>query len=236
MLFLLRPTERILLADSKPDNVMDLWHVRMGHPHDGALRRMIEVTTGVKIPSNLKSSFCDTCHRTKSTEKPFFNEGINDKLPMEEITVDCSDQVATPRGFKYSLDISCVGTTYGWTYPMRRKSDSEEILRSFINESDRSVHDMKVIRFLTSDHGGEFTSSNFENFLQERGIIHQTGPAKYSKSKSTGEAQSDFEPETKSAFTGCTTRTIVLAVCERSRAIHEKLNANFKIGECNYAV
>jgi hypothetical protein len=60
---------------------------------------------------------------------------------------------------------------------MKRKSDSESILRSFIEQSDRSVHEMKTIRFLTSDHGGEFTSSNFEQFLQDKGILHQTGPA-----------------------------------------------------------
>jgi hypothetical protein len=101
---------------------------------------------------------------------------LNDKLPLEEITVDSSEQVPTPKGFRYSLDITCVGTTYGWTYPMKRKSDSEQLLKSFIEQADRSIHDTKVIRFLTSDHGGEFTSSAFENFLKERGIIHQTGP------------------------------------------------------------
>ena len=55
MLFLLRPEERILPADSKPDNLMDLCHLRMGHPHDGALRRMIKVTTGVQIPTTIPS-------------------------------------------------------------------------------------------------------------------------------------------------------------------------------------
>jgi hypothetical protein len=117
MLFLLKPVERLLLADGKPNNLMDLWHVRMGHPHDGALRRLVEVATGVKLPANMKTSFCDTCHRSKSTVKPFLNEGINDKLPLEEITVDSSEQVPTPRGFRYSLDITCVGTTYGLDFP-----------------------------------------------------------------------------------------------------------------------
>jgi hypothetical protein len=37
----------------------------------------------------------------------------NDKLPLEEITVDVSDQTPTPKGFRYSLDLSCVGT-YFW--------------------------------------------------------------------------------------------------------------------------
>jgi hypothetical protein len=101
----------------------------------------------------------------------------NDKLPMEEISVDVSDQSPTPRGFRYSLDISCVGTTFGWTFAMKRKSDSEAFLRSFIERSDRSIHELKTIRFLTSDHGGEFTSTSFENYLSEKGIVHQTGPA-----------------------------------------------------------
>jgi hypothetical protein len=87
--------------------------------------------------------------------------------------VDVSDQVSTPKGFKYSLDLSCVGTTFGWTFAMRRKSDTEGILKSFIERSDRAIHDLKVIRFLTTDHGGEFTSSSFESFLTQKGILHQ---------------------------------------------------------------
>jgi hypothetical protein len=59
---------------------------------------------------------------------------------------------------------------------MKRKSDAEAFIRSFIERSDRSIHDLKVIRFLTTDHGGEFTSSSFEEYLQAKGIIHQTGP------------------------------------------------------------
>jgi hypothetical protein len=39
MLFLLKPVERVLLADSKPANQMDLWHVRMGHPHDASFTK-----------------------------------------------------------------------------------------------------------------------------------------------------------------------------------------------------
>jgi hypothetical protein len=177
MLFLVKTSGAALLADSKPNNQMDLWHVRMGHPHDGALRRMVEATIGVKLPSNIKASFCETCHKTKSTAKPFLNEGTNDKLPLEELTVDTSEQMPTPRGFRYSLDMTCVGTTYGWTFPMRNKSDSEGLLKSFIEKSDRSIHHFKTIRFITSDHGGEFTSSSLQNFLREKGIIHQTGPA-----------------------------------------------------------
>jgi hypothetical protein len=40
-----------------------------------------------------------------------------------------------------------------------------------------SVNDLRTIRFLTSDHGGEFTSTSFEIFLRDKGIIYQTGPA-----------------------------------------------------------
>jgi hypothetical protein len=62
MLFILkisdgRDLEKALLADSKPSSMMDLWHVRMGHPHDGALRRMISATTGVKLPVNMQVVF-----------------------------------------------------------------------------------------------------------------------------------------------------------------------------------
>ena len=61
---------------------------------------------------------------------------------------------------------------------MKKKSDADQILRNFIESSDRSMHSIKTIRFLISDHGGEFTSTDFEEYLSDKGIMHKTGPRK----------------------------------------------------------
>ena len=61
---------------------------------------------------------------------------------------------------------------------MKYKSEAPTVLRNLIESSDRSVHSLKVVRFLTSDHGGKFTSNNFESYLQQKGIQHKTGPAR----------------------------------------------------------
>ena len=77
---------------------------------------------------------------------------------------------------------------------MKFKSEAPTVLRNFIESCDRSVHSLKLIRFLTSDHGGEFTSNSFENYLREKGINHKTGPARTPNlSDRAGEAQPDVK-------------------------------------------
>ena len=92
--------------------------------------------------------------------------------------VDTLEQAVTPKGYRYSLDLTCVATTYGWTYKMKKKSEAETILMSFIESADRSINPLKIIRFLTSDHGGEFTSNRFRGFLSAKGIYQRTAPAR----------------------------------------------------------
>jgi hypothetical protein len=175
-LFLKEYKDTAMLADSKPVNQMDMWHVRLGHPNEVSLRKLAQVVKGVDIPKSHKLSFCDTCQRCKATMKPYANHGVSTGTPMEEITVDTSDQVSTPAGYKHSLDLTCVASTYGWSMKMKAKSDAPALLKDFIENADRSVYVLKVVRFLTSDHGGEFTSNDFEEFLSSKGILHKTGP------------------------------------------------------------
>jgi hypothetical protein len=67
-------------------------------------------------------------------------------------------------------------STFGWTFKAKHKSDAPTILKNFVESSDRSIHSLKAIRFLTSDHGGEFVSKDFSAFLRMKGIFQKTGP------------------------------------------------------------
>jgi hypothetical protein len=178
-LFLVHKEEDIaMLADSKVANQMDLWHIRLGHANERAIRQLVKATEGVDIPVNQKLSFCDTCQVSKATARPFFCEGKKELYPMEEITVDTTEQARTPAGYRFSLDMTCVGSTFGWTFKMKKKSEAPIVLRNFVESADRSIHSLGSIRFLTSDHGGEFLSSEFSNYLKSKGIFHKTGPAR----------------------------------------------------------
>jgi hypothetical protein len=51
-LFLVHKRDEIaLLADSKVQNQMDLWHIRLGHANEKAIRQLVKATEGVDIPS-----------------------------------------------------------------------------------------------------------------------------------------------------------------------------------------
>jgi hypothetical protein len=48
---------------------MDLWHIRLGHAHEGGDEKVSTGLRGVNIPKSQKLSFCDTCQIPKSKIK-----------------------------------------------------------------------------------------------------------------------------------------------------------------------
>ena len=63
---------------------------------------------------------------------------------------------------------------YEYVYLMRNKSETFEKFKEFQNEVE--LHRNKKIKFLRSDHGGEYLSYKFSEHLKSCGIVSQLTP------------------------------------------------------------
>ena len=67
-----------------------------------------------------------------------------------------------PEGFIYSFNAICKQTGKRWRGAGRFKSESAEFLQSRIARLDNTAVPAGRVETLTSDHGGEVLSNNFQ--------------------------------------------------------------------------
>ena len=91
----------------------------------------------------------------------------------------CGPMNSTARGgFQYFITFTDDLSIYSYIYLMRNKAESFEKFKEFQNEVPN--HTVKTIKFLRSDHGGEYLSHEFSDHLKNCGIIPQVTPPRNS--------------------------------------------------------
>ena len=171
----------------KPDNQatianetgtkLDLWHQRMAHLNVGQMKTMAskELTTCSDIPGTGKLSFCEACAEGKAHRAPFKPVGeIQSTRRLELVHSDVAGPMKTESfgGAKYFVTFIDDYSRCVTVYPMKHKS---EVLEKF-KEWEAAVTNQAdcKIKTLRTDNGGEYTSTEFEDFLKEKGIRHET--------------------------------------------------------------
>jgi transposase InsO family protein len=116
---------------------------------------------------------CETCLLGKMTTTYFTSqsERTSDLLGLVHTDV-CGPMSSMARcGFQYFITFTNDFSRYGFIYLMRHKSESFEKFKEFHNEVLNQL--CKIIKFLRSDHGGEYLSLEFSDHLKQYGIVPQ---------------------------------------------------------------
>ena len=74
-------------------------------------------------------------------------------------------------GFEYFIIFIDDYSMYGYIYLLHRKSETFEKFKEFRAEVKKQLD--KNIKSLWSDRGGEYLSSDFDNYLLDNGILSQ---------------------------------------------------------------
>ena len=119
---------------------------------------------------------CESCLRGKMTKSPFKNKGERSKELLDLIHTDVCGPFSTLAigGFEYFITFIDDMSRYGYVYLMKYKSESFEKFKEFKNEVENQTG--KSIKVLRSDRGGEYLSTEFQEFLKDNGIISQMTP------------------------------------------------------------
>lgn len=140
----------------------DLWHRRMGHSS--------------KFPSN---KICEICLQGKQTQFPY--KPISDERKAKNILDIVSTDIcgpinpATYNGDKYFISFIDHYSHFAVCYLMKEKSEAIEKFKMYIAMVE-TKHERKI-KNLKCDNGGEYTSNQFQEICNQKGIsVHFTIP------------------------------------------------------------
>ncbi|KAL0734174.1 hypothetical protein Bca4012_010384 [Brassica carinata] len=143
-----------------------LWHARLGHPHNKALKLMFP---GVSFENN----DCEACILGKHCKTVFTNSStIYDKcfdlVHSDVWTAPCLSR----ENQKYYVTFIDEKSKYTWLTLIPTK---DRVLDAFKNfQSYVTNHYQAKIKIFRSDNGGEYTGNAFKEHLSRSGILHQT--------------------------------------------------------------
>ena len=119
---------------------------------------------------------CELCLIGKMTKTPFSGtmERASDLLEIIHIDVCGPMSVEAHGGYRYFLTLTDDLSRYVYIYLMKHNSETFEKFKEFHSEVEN--HRNKKIKFLQSDHGGEYLSYEFGAHLRQCGIVSQLKP------------------------------------------------------------
>jgi transposase InsO family protein len=164
------PTSTALAVSS---STLDLWHRRLGHIHEDAVKKTAAATKGMpSLASAPSAGHCTPCHIGKGTRASFpsgrhiraahvgdlVHSDVCGPFPVE----------SRPGGYRYYVAFLDDFSGYRHAYPIRHKSD---VTDAYVRYKDwiRQVAPGKVVKRLRTDGGGEYASGTLQEILREDG-------------------------------------------------------------------
>ena len=169
--FINQEESALTAATEAQEREIYLLHYRLGHVPFGNLNKLYpDVFKGVDI----KKLVCDACELGKHTRTTYPSIGLRSCEPFMLIHSDvwgpCS--VTSVSGFKWFVTFIDCYTRMTWIYMLKGK---HEVLRCFQDFHKLVANQFNArIRIIQTDNGKEYVNNEFEAYLSDHGIIHQT--------------------------------------------------------------
>jgi hypothetical protein len=168
-----KPQSPPLLAFSTTKTTCTTWHSRLGHPAFPILKHIL-TSSHLESSSSITSDFsCNACLCNKSHKLPFSNSSLISTHPLQIVFSDVwMSPILSSDGFKYYVIFVDHFTKYVWFYPLKRKSDVDEVFTRY-KAIVENYFQHRIITLYT-DNGGEYLG--LRTFLSKAGITHMTTP------------------------------------------------------------
>lgn len=171
--------------ESKADSAL-LWHRRLGHLHPDGVINFLRRWNGVTL-TRKDFGTCDACAMGKLKVMPAVNSFHRAPNVLDVIHTDLLGPISpcSISGKRYILTFIDDHTRYCSVYLLKSK---DETLSKFLEYKALMEKRMgRGIGVLKSDRGGEYSSTEFINFLEREGVSVERGPANRSTSNSVAE-------------------------------------------------
>ena len=149
-------------------------HRKMGHINHDDLRKMVKngMVLGIDLDLDSKPDFCEACIKAKATRKPFpkrsetKHQKYGDKVVADTWGPAKVESLGRKKYYQLYQDIASHEER---VYFSHKKSEGFENYQKY----EAWVYNQRgvTIKIFGSDHGGEFTSKAFSEYLEKKGTI-----------------------------------------------------------------
>ncbi|KAK8926176.1 hypothetical protein KSP39_PZI018366 [Platanthera zijinensis] len=153
-----------------------LWHARLGHMNEIGLLELHKkgLLKGIKT---CKLDFCETCVLGKQCKVKFVTSSKRSKQVLEYIHSDVWGPAPEPSLGETRYFVTFIDdlSRKVWIYFLKHKSEVFEKFKIWKTKVEKQTG--KKVKYLRSDNGGEYTSTEFQNYCNQEGITrHLTIP------------------------------------------------------------
>src|SRR3954469_16406153 len=153
-----------------------LWHERLGHIGTQNLQTMVNNNSVEGLPPNLTVNLplCENCTMNKLTRVPCPLGGKRSNQLLQVIHTDiCGPMNTTTRqGSRYFVSFIDDYSRKAVVYFIATKDQAHEKFDEYKNLVENQTG--RRIKTLRPDRGGEYVNRNFQQYLRQNGIQHQT--------------------------------------------------------------
>jgi transposase InsO family protein len=166
-------TKSACLASSSAQK-WQLWHSRLGHPSAKVLHTIFPSLSSCNpLDFNSVKSHCKHYLAGKMHQLPFPVSNNKVTAPFQIVHADLWGPAPSVslNGFRFYLVLVDEYTKFTWVYLLTHKSETFTLFKQFT----ALVHNQfkQSVQIFRTDCGGEFTSTAFNTFCADNGIIHQ---------------------------------------------------------------
>lgn len=154
-----------------------LWHQRYGHLGVQYLKKLAteSLVTGFDFDPQKNLDFCESCVQGKLHCCSFPTSSANRANELLGLVHSDLCGKITPKsggGAEYFMTLTDDKTRYVWVYALKKKDEAFKKFQEWKALVEKSSgYTMKILR---SDNGGEYVSTDFDNFMESEGVVHQT--------------------------------------------------------------
>ncbi|KAM2243153.1 hypothetical protein PS2_009934 [Malus domestica] len=167
--------ESAYVDKTRKNETVDLWHMRLGHVSYSKLSVMVKKSMLKGLPQLdvRTNNVCAGCKYGKAHQLPYEESKFKAKEPLELVHSDVFGPVKQPSigGMRYMVTFIDDFSRYVWVFFVKEKFDTFSKFKKFRESAEGEVG--KKIRCLLIDNRGEYSSSEFSQYLRECRIRHQ---------------------------------------------------------------
>nr|GEX24471.1 retrovirus-related Pol polyprotein from transposon TNT 1-94 [Tanacetum cinerariifolium] len=180
-----------LMAKASPTQAW-LWHRRLSHLNFDYINLLSKKDVVIGLPKLkfIKDQLCSSCEVSKAKRRSFKSKAVpslKGRLNLIHMDLCGPMRVASKNGKKYILVIVDDYSRYTWTFFLRSKDETPNVLKEFLMMIQRNLQDLVIT--VRTDRGTKFLNKTLNAFFKEEGVEHQTSTARTPKQNDVVERQ-----------------------------------------------